>query len=171
MTRIRILTSAAALVGAGMIGGLVGIAQASSSPAVYSQSNTFQVAESPVRLADRLPLTAGVPAVIEVPRLAQWVTSYGETREMKPQPINAAVVNLTVVDPADAGYVTAWSGNGAAPNASSVNFDADVSLLSNEVTVGLSGGETFTVVSSVDAELVVDLNGTYDRVESGGNVP
>ncbi|MER7894185.1 hypothetical protein ABTX15_30665 [Micromonospora sp. NPDC094482] len=83
----------------------------------------------------------------------------------------ALVLNITVVDPESDGFVTAWSGDGSVPTASTVNFRAgtvtpnlayvqtrpcDGSLCSPE------GAPAFTIYTSARAHIIVDGFGMMD---------
>lgn len=71
----------------------------------------------------------------------------------------AAVVNLTAVNPSDAGYVTAYPCGSSIPNASSVNYRAGQTV-ANTATVALGAGAV-CVVTSTAVDLLVDLQGAY----------
>lgn len=70
----------------------------------------------------------------------------------------AALVNLTVVNPAGNGYLVAW-GAGAKPATSSINFTTGVTG-NNLCLVPLANG-AINVQASVAADLVVDVQGVY----------
>lgn len=76
----------------------------------------------------------------------------------------ALVVNLTVVNPASAGFLTAWPSNLARPDASNVNYSAAVNL-SNESTIRISAlaNQGMSVYSHRAADLVMDVLGYYAR--------
>jgi hypothetical protein len=76
--------------------------------------------------------------------------------------VSAVVMNVTVVGPSIAGYVTVWPGGGVGrPNASNLNFTPGQTV-PNLVTVGVGGtGSVNLVVSAGSADLVADVVGYY----------
>ncbi len=78
----------------------------------------------------------------------------------------AVVLNVTVTQPAAAGFVTVWPSGVTRPLASNLNMTAGATV-PNLVTVGLGAGGQVDLFSSADAHLVVDLVGWY----SSGLVP
>lgn len=72
----------------------------------------------------------------------------------------AVVLNVTVTDPAQEGYVTVWPTGVERPVASNINMVAGATV-PNLVTVGLGQGGQVDVFSSVDADLVVDVVGWF----------
>lgn len=71
----------------------------------------------------------------------------------------AAFVNITTVNPAKSGYVTAWNGGGARPNASNVNY-GDTGVICNTSWVPVSPNGTISIYSHSAVDLVVDLQAT-----------
>ena len=76
--------------------------------------------------------------------------------------LRAVTLNLTAVDAAGSGYVTAYPDGQAMPNASSVNFGKG-QIVPNLVTVevGADGAVDFTNTSTGTVDLVADLSGYY----------
>ena len=72
----------------------------------------------------------------------------------------AVVLNVTVTEPAAAGFVTVWPSGVTRPVASNLNMTAGLTV-PNLVTVGLGTGGRVELFSSVDAHLVVDVVGWY----------
>jgi hypothetical protein len=77
----------------------------------------------------------------------------------------AAVLNVTVVNPKLAGYLTVYPQGGSRPDASNVNYAAGQTT-SNRVIVPLSAGGGVTVWSSESTDVVVDVSGYFSA--SGG---
>jgi hypothetical protein len=75
-----------------------------------------------------------------------------------PADARAAIVNLTVAGPLDAGYVTAYACGDPVPNVSNVNFAAGDDAAGSAM-VELSASGTICVVSSAWADVIVDLQG------------
>ena len=72
----------------------------------------------------------------------------------------AVVLNVTVVDPTAAGFVTVFPCGTAAPNSSSVNFGAGATVANAVVTkVGQDG--LVCLYSNVTTQMVVDVNGFF----------
>lgn len=70
----------------------------------------------------------------------------------------AALLNLTVVNPAGNGYLTAWA-SGTKPATSNVNFSSGVTVNSLGL-VSLNNG-SITVQATVATDLVIDVQGVY----------
>ena len=83
------------------------------------------------------------------------------------QQAEALSLNITVVQPASAGYLTAWRAGQAQPTASALNFVA-ASNLSNEVVVPVNpfADQGLAVYLHREAHLVIDVLGYYARPES-----
>ncbi len=81
----------------------------------------------------------------------------------------AAVLNLTVVGPAGAGYWTVWPHTSARPDASNLNIDELLSLaggaVPNLVTVPVGGDGVVDVFASAGGHVIVDLLGYYTPAE------
>ncbi len=152
------LMAAAGLAGSLMVPILVG------ADFKASHSDAYQPAFEPVRVLDTratgIRLTGGVPVVIEIPAVAHTsVTGSFETSWATPA--LAVAVNLTVVEPDHAGYLTAW-GSGPQPAVSNVNFGAG-EIEANFAIVPVQDG-TIQLVASTDTDVVVDLFGQFDEI-------
>src|SRR5690606_25669835 len=99
-------------------------------------------------------LTAGVPYPVDIAGAGV------------PADVTAALLNLTVVEPATAGYVTAYPCGDAIPYVSNVNYVAG-QVIANSATVKVGEQGQVCVVSSADTHLVVDLNGVFAEGASG----
>ena len=78
-----------------------------------------------------------------------------ETRSVRVDSVEAAFVNITVVDPADSGFVTAWAGTTVAPNVSNVNFSKGQTT-ANTSWVPVSKG-MINIFTSAGCHVLVDL--------------
>ncbi|MGB2567847.1 hypothetical protein ACPFP2_05250 [Micromonospora citrea] len=86
--------------------------------------------------------------------------------------VRALVLNITAVTPEKAGFLTAWSGEGSKPLASTVNYGAGkvVPNLAYVQTVpcpsggcgGATGAPSYRIHTSATTHLVVDLVGVMD---------
>jgi hypothetical protein len=72
----------------------------------------------------------------------------------------AVVLNVTVVDPATAGFVTVYPCGTALPNASSVNFTAGATV-ANGVVSKIGGNGRVCVYSPAATDLVIDVTGWF----------
>ncbi|SCL22238.1 hypothetical protein GA0070616_2499 [Micromonospora nigra] len=88
--------------------------------------------------------------------------------------VKAFVLNITAVAPTKGGFLTAWSGKGSRPNASTVNYAAGkvVPNLAYVTTTPCTGGEEggwctpgspkFSIYTSAAAHVLVDMVGVVD---------
>jgi subtilisin family serine protease len=72
----------------------------------------------------------------------------------------AVVLNVTVVDPATAGFVTVYPCGTTLPNASSVNFTAGATV-ANSVVSKIGGNGRVCVYSPATTDLVIDATGWF----------
>jgi hypothetical protein len=72
----------------------------------------------------------------------------------------AVVLNVTVVDPATAGFVTVYPCGTTLPNASSVNFTAGLTV-ANSVVSKIGGNGRVCVYSPATTDLVIDATGWF----------
>lgn len=78
---------------------------------------------------------------------------------------SAVAVNITVVDPAGAGYVTAFS-TGNVPETSILNINRAGDVEAGFVIVPVVSGR-FRLFTSTDAHLIVDLMGYFENTDPG----
>jgi len=88
-----------------------------------------------------------------------------------PAGATAAVFNVTVTNPAQAGYLTVFPEGSSQPGASNVNYQAGQTK-SNRVVVPLSVGGAkpgqITIFSSASADVIVDVSGYYTAANGTG---
>jgi hypothetical protein len=72
----------------------------------------------------------------------------------------SVVLNVTVADPTDGGYVTVWPCGSVRPNASSVNFAAGQTI-ANAVISKVGTGGRVCIFTSASAHLLTDTTGYY----------
>jgi subtilisin family serine protease len=86
--------------------------------------------------------------------------------------IRALVVNVTAVDPEDDGFVTTWSGIGAPPLASTLNYKRGDGAVPNMAVVPVGtccgGFPAIGVFTQRDSHIIVDLMGFVDDSKLGG---
>jgi hypothetical protein len=70
----------------------------------------------------------------------------------------AAIVNLTAVEPAAAGFLTLYPCGSAVPTVSNLNFVAGA-IVANRGLASTGGAGQFCVFSSADTDVVVDIEG------------
>jgi len=116
------------------------------------------------RLVNRQHLTANVPATITVPGVPLTI-GVAPNASTETLPAQAVLVNLTIVNPRAAGFVSAWA-SGAWPGTSQMNFNRANTLLSNLAFVAVAGDSTFQVMSSVDVDVVIDLAAAFPMTEA-----
>jgi Bacterial Ig-like domain (group 3)/IPT/TIG domain len=88
-----------------------------------------------------------------------------------PANASAAVLNVTVVGPTAAGYLTVFPQGATRPTASNVNYVAG-EVTANRVTVPLSSGASpgeISIYSSSSANVVVDVSGYYTAAGGAGS--
>ena len=92
----------------------------------------------------------------------------GETRNLTvaglagvPAGATAVAINVTAVNPTNAGFITVWPAGGGRPEASNLNFVAGLTV-PNMVTVGLTGGALSIFNAAGSTDVLVDLSGWYD---------
>ncbi len=122
------------------------------------------VAISPVRICDTRVGTA--TPCSGSPMLAGSVTNLVLPSADVPSTADAVVVNVTVVSPSAAGYLTVFptpaTGN-SVPTTSNLNFSAGQTV-PNLVTVEIGSGASISIAneSAGQANLIVDLEGYYE---------
>ena len=117
----------------------------------------------PARLLDTRPGTetadgefAGVGQLTGGDVIALQVTGRGGV----PPQVGAVVLNVTVVDPAQAGFVTVFPCGSTQPNASNINFVAGQTI-PNNVIVKVGDGGQVCIFSDQTAGLLADVNGSF----------
>lgn len=75
-----------------------------------------------------------------------------------PTNAEAVMLTLTAVTPKGGGYATVWSGAGALPNASALNWGANDAAIANTTVTRCQDGK-FKVYLSCPSHLIVDING------------
>jgi hypothetical protein len=81
--------------------------------------------------------------------------------------VAAVVLNVTVVDPSAAGYLTAYPEGQRAPVASNVNFTAG-EVVPNRVIVPVSATGQISLTANVATNVVVDVSGWYSTTSGTG---
>ena len=76
--------------------------------------------------------------------------------------VNAMVLNVTVTEPTNAGYVTVWPAGESLPNASSLNFTAGETVPNLVITKVGTNGAVSLFNSDGETHIVVDLLGWFD---------
>jgi hypothetical protein len=77
-----------------------------------------------------------------------------------PNGATAAVLNVTVANPTDGGFLTVYPQGGQRPNASNLNYAAGQTT-TNRVIMPLSASGKITVWSSEPTDVIVDVSGYY----------
>jgi hypothetical protein len=84
-----------------------------------------------------------------------------------PDNATAAVLNVTVTNPTQAGFLTVFPQGGTEPNASNVNYVAGLST-TNRVIVPLSG-DGITIDNTAPTDVVVDVSGYFTALAGTGS--
>ena len=163
--------------------GVIAPVSASGEVCVYSQAATDVIVDlagwfpgdaftgaTPQRLVDTrdgtgAPLAKLNPASqLNVAVQGAALTVNGSSSQV-PSNATAAAMNVTVVNPEAAGFVTVWPCSAARPNASNLNFTVGKVVANNVVApIGDQGSVCF--YSSVPTDVIVDISG-YFTGESG----
>jgi hypothetical protein len=77
-----------------------------------------------------------------------------------PSRVRAYDANITVIDPADRGWLKAWP-FGVAPNVAQVNYPGGVGATNNGVTINAAQDGTFRIVSLRDCHVTIDISGVF----------
>lgn len=72
----------------------------------------------------------------------------------------AVAINVTMVNPKGAGFVTVWP-DGPRPNTSCLNFDASPRATCNAAIVGLNNEGGLSIFNSVTGHIIVDVTGYW----------
>jgi hypothetical protein len=132
-----------------------------------SGAGLYNALSSPVRLCDTRGPSSFTPAnQCDGPGNAAGTLSANVVKNVNvtgtsiPMHATAAVLNVTVVNPAAAGFLTAYPQGSTAPNASNLNFGTGQTT-TNRVIVPLSSTGQISLVSSVQTDALVDVSGYY----------
>ena len=87
-----------------------------------------------------------------------------------PTDISAVALNVTVVSPTDAGFITVWPCDVDRPLSSNVNYAAG-QVVANGVIAPVSADGTVCLYSQADTDLVVDLAGWFPDQSFTGSTP
>jgi hypothetical protein len=181
--RITAACAVVALVSVGTVVGTTGVASAASLPCPTGAScgNGYVPLASPTRIADTRTvanggstnpyngktLAAGTNLAVTVP-----TTGAGA---VVPATATAVVVNITAVGPTNAGYLEVYPGT-TAPATPTANIDFTTGqTVGNEVTIGLSGSDVFTVAygpaGAGNVDFTADVMGYYEPETTAGATP
>jgi hypothetical protein len=106
---------------------------------------------------------AGDPLVANTPYPITVAGQFGV-----PLDATAVVVNVTVVNPKNAGYLTVYPAGGSIPTASNVNFTTGA-VVPNLVEVGLGTNGQLDLVANTATDVVVDLEGYVAPTSPNGS--
>jgi hypothetical protein len=146
-----------------------------SAPGPDPGPGLYNALASPARLCDtRAPSTFVPTNQCDGPGSAAGTLAAGGPKNVTvtnggtiPTGATAAVLNVTVVNPANAGFLTAYPQGTTAPNASNLNFSAGQTT-TNRVIVPLSSSGQITLVSSARTDAIVDVSGYYTAAGGTG---
>ena len=169
--RRRITTACAvvALVSVGTIVGTTGVASAATPlpcPTGASCALGYVPLPSPTRIADtRTVANGGSASSYNGDTLAAGTSLAVSAAGAVPSTASAIVVNVTAVNPTNAGFLTVYPTGATLPTAANIDFTKGQTV-GNEVTVGLNGSQSFTVyygpAGSGTVDFTADVMGYYE---------
>jgi cyclophilin family peptidyl-prolyl cis-trans isomerase len=113
-------------------------------------------------------LTSATPLAVQITNLS--VTTATGSSTTIPTNISAAALNVTVVNPEAAGFITVYPCDVTRPNASNVNFVSD-QVVANGVVAPVSTSGQVCLFSSVPTDIIVDLAGWLGGSSFTGATP
>ncbi|HRE00795.1 MAG TPA: hypothetical protein PLV68_05815, partial [Ilumatobacteraceae bacterium] len=129
----------------------------------YISTAVGYTALTPARLAD----TRADGITVDGDAVNTGITTVGgvvrvpvEGRGDVPAAVSTAVLNVTVTEPVEGGFVTVWDCDATRPLASSVNY-AKGQTVANTVFSSLSSAGEVCLFTSNPTHLVVDINGAF----------
>ncbi len=148
-----------------MFGSVVAFSAVAPAGAVSAAGTTSAYVAMPT--SQRLVDTRQTAALAAGGTLSVAVT--GDAPLPAPGTVTAAVLNLTVVGPAGAGFWTVWPHTSSRPDASNLNIDELQSLaggaIPNLVTVPVGPDGVVDVYTSGGGHAIVDLLGYYTAAD------
>jgi len=131
---------------------------------------------TPTRLTDTRDGTGGFqgrtgatnPLTIKVTELS--VLDAAGSATTVPSNIGAVALNVTVVTPSSAGFITVWPCDVARPLSSNVNYVAG-QVVANGVIAPVSADGTVCLFSQASTDVVVDLAGWFPAESFTGSTP
>jgi uncharacterized protein (DUF1501 family) len=87
------------------------------------------------------------------------------------QDVTAVIMNVTVTDPTNAGFVTVWPTGEAKPNASSLNFVPNQTVPNLVMSKVGANGRVSMAVSDGSANLIADVVGYFSKAGGSSLVP
>lgn len=151
-----VLLAATAVAAGGQVAGEPIPVPEAATVAVSAETSVFRPL-GPCRLADtRLAVAVGA-----YQRVSSSTIRVGGVGACGIPPDAAALsITVTVADATGGGFITVWPAGQPMPTASVVNFAAG-DIRSNGAIVQIGDGGMIDLFASVDAEIVVDLNGAF----------
>jgi hypothetical protein len=148
--------------------GLIGVTQQPTTPAQFGLASTFH-STGPVRLLDTrdgtglaAKATGAVPSGGTVPLLVDGASGLPKSG------ISAVVMNLTVTQGTQAGYLTAYPEGTAAPSSSNLNWTKGETIANQIVVpVGSDGEVDLANHSAGSAQVIADISGYFTADSSG----
>jgi hypothetical protein len=113
-------------------------------------------------------LTSASPLAVQITSLA--VTTAAGSSTTIPTNISAAALNVTVVNPESAGFITVYPCDVTRPNASNVNYVTGQTV-ANGVVAPVSSDGRVCLYSSVPTDIIVDLAGWLGGSSFTGATP
>ena len=135
----------------------------------YSLKGTqgFEPEPSPIRLVDTRKGTGAPEAPVQSMGTLKVLTALNDTFLPAPGTMSAVDVNITVVNPTTAGYITAYADGTTRPGTSTVNFVKGQTVANNAIVpVGPDGSIDLTNVMGTagSVNVVIDVEGYFEAV-------
>jgi hypothetical protein len=138
-----------------------------ASPGPYSPIDPVRICDTRAGNPSNLTGAATQCNVLTIPAAGTRTINVADGSFGVPADATAVVLNVTVVNPAGPGYVTAYPAGASLPNASSVNYVAG-EVVPNLVEVGIGSAGQVSLFTSAQTDLVVDVEGYTSPTAAGG---
>ncbi len=175
--RITAACAVVALVSVGTVVGTTSVATAAPGslpcPTGESCALGYVALASPMRIADtRTVANGGSTNAYNGKTLAAGTSLAVSASGAVPTSASAIVVNVTAVNPTNAGFLTVYPTGATLPTAANIDFTTGQTV-GNEVTVGLNASQSFTVyygpAGSGTVDFTADVMGYYEAATTGGS--
>ncbi len=132
-----------------------------STSAQFTTAASYYTPVSPVRILDTRK-GIGVPAVAKVPANGTLSLNIAGVAGVPQTGLRAVALNVTVVNPTQTGYITAYPADAAQPATSNLDFTPGRTFANSVIVkVGANGSVNFKNGSGGSVDLVADLAGYY----------
>lgn len=135
--------------------------QTASTSARFTTAASYYTPVSPVRILDTRK-GIGVPTVAKVPANGTLSLKIAGVAGVPQTGLRAVALNVTVVNPTQTGYITAYPADATPPTTSNLDFTPGRTFANSVIVkVGANGSVSFKNGSGGTVDLVADLAGYY----------